>query len=687
MSTATHPARHPEHLEYLRARGIGEATIEANGLHMARPQELARLAGGPVPDGHSGLVIPYEGCSGFSRVRLLPAIVRGDGRKQKFGQPTGSPVRLYVPAGVREVLVSPERTLRIIEGEVKALALTQVGFPAVALGGVWNFRAKDLPPDSLIPDLEAVPWAGRIVYLVPDSDAWANEQVLHAVYRFARLLEARGATVLIVRIPTLEGQGKTGADDYLVAKGPAAFRRLQEKAVNLSHPAFRVLHEQEKARAREEKARAREGQAHGDVRAEVDNIRLTPREVMAAFEKRRAIADLITKDLRERGRLLWTPDGPLFFMTKTRTVSHLVEPPIDLAALLARYGLNPSESEYTYVTHHLRVEAHTRGTRCEAHRLAYYDTRAGVLYVSCFDGSVYRLDGAALVCGDNGENGVYFRDDPGWTPWEPDLGSSHDVWRPLLVDPVNFARGYVAIEDLRRIWALWTYAPFFGTHIPTRPLNVLVGPKGGGKSFAFKKLLVALFGPAADVLALERDREDGFIAAVTASPIAVFDNADAKVPWLEDHLARVVTGADISRRELYTTNTLARFHHRCFVGLTARTPQFRREDVAERALIFPVAELQRKLPERAIIQEVMDQRGRLWGELLQDLNAIVAILKQRQRPQPTTFRLADFADFCLQIAASEPEGARHVARALAHMQVQQADFALADDPLLPALEE
>jgi hypothetical protein len=685
--SATAMVLHPEHAEYLRARGIAPATIAANGLRAARPQDLPRLAGCPVPDGTSGLVILYDGTEGFCRVRLFPPIPRADGKLQKFGQAAGSPVRFYVPAGMREILTDPERTLNVIEGEVKALALTQAGFPTGGLGGIWSFRSKDLPADGLIPDLEAVTWTGRTVYLVPDSDAWTNEHVLHAVYRLARLLEARGATVLVVKIPDGPDGAKQGADDYLVAKGPAAFRRLVEKAVNLGNPAFKPFREQEKAKAREEKARAREAQAHGDVRAEVDNIRLTPREVMAAFQKRRAIADLITEDLRERGRLLWTPDGPLFFTTATRTVSHLVEPPIDLAALLARYGLNPSESEYAYVTHHLRVETHTRGTRCEAHRLAYYDTRAGVLYVSCFDGSVYRLDGAALVRGDNGEDGVYFRDDPGWTPWEPDLGSSHDVWRPLLVDPVNFARGYVAIEDLRRIWALWTYAPFFGTHIPTRPLNVLVGPKGGGKSFAFKKLLVALFGPAADVLALERDREDGFIAAVTASPIAVFDNADAKVPWLEDHLARVVTGADISRRQLYTTNTLVRFRPRCFVGLTARTPQFRREDVAERALIFPVAELQHKLPERAIIQEIMDQRVRLWGELLQDLNMIVRILKQRRRPQPTTFRLADFADFCLQIAASEPDGPRHVARALAHMQVQQADFALAEDPLLPALEE
>jgi hypothetical protein len=138
----------------------------------------------------------------------------------------------------------------IIEGEVKALALAQAGFPTVALGGVWNFRSKDLPEGVMIPDLEAVPWAGRIVYLVPDSDVWMNEQVRGAVYRLARLLETRGTTVMVVKLPILDGQGKTGGDDYLMGKGAAAFRRLAEKAVTLGHPAFKPWREQEKSKAK-----------------------------------------------------------------------------------------------------------------------------------------------------------------------------------------------------------------------------------------------------------------------------------------------------------------------------------------------------------------------------------------------------------------------------------------------------
>jgi len=249
-ATATQLALHPDHLGDVRKSGLSDGTIAGARLHTARPQDLPRLCGRPIPDGTTGLVIPYDD-NGFARVKMFPPLSDLDGRTIRYLQPAGSPVRAYFPPGVGEILADPNRSVSITEGEKKALKLTQDGFPAVGLAGVWNFREKATPEHGLIRDLEAITWAGRIVYLVADSDAWTIEQVLLAVFRFARLLEARGATVLIAKIPTLPGEAKTGADDFLVAKGSRAFRRLVEKAVTLGHPAFRPIREQEKAKIRE----------------------------------------------------------------------------------------------------------------------------------------------------------------------------------------------------------------------------------------------------------------------------------------------------------------------------------------------------------------------------------------------------------------------------------------------------
>ena len=242
-----------DHRSYLEERGLTADMIKRGGFYSARPGDLSRLAGRLVPDGTSGLVIPYSNTPDFCRVRLFPPIPTADGKKQKFGQPQGTGVRAYVPSSIsiHEIFSDPEHSLTITEGEIKALALTQAGWRCIGLGGVWNFRSKELPREEMIRDLEQITWKGRIIYLAPDSDAWTNEQVLLAVFTLGRLLENRGGTVLALRLPTLQGQEKTGADDYLAHKGPVDFRKLVEKATTLRDRAFKPFREREKHQAKQ----------------------------------------------------------------------------------------------------------------------------------------------------------------------------------------------------------------------------------------------------------------------------------------------------------------------------------------------------------------------------------------------------------------------------------------------------
>ncbi len=201
------PPLHAPHLADLQASGLRDETIVRADLFSVPPGDLNRLCGREIPDGHSGLGFPYERAARpFTRVKLFPPLRAGDGGTIKYLQPAQSGVRAYLRGldlcGDREaILADATVSLRITEGEKKALALCQAKLPAIGLGGIWNFRAKGLPPDQLIADLEAVEWARRIVYLVPDSDAFENEHVLEAVFRLARLLEARRATVSVVKIP------------------------------------------------------------------------------------------------------------------------------------------------------------------------------------------------------------------------------------------------------------------------------------------------------------------------------------------------------------------------------------------------------------------------------------------------------------------------------------------------------
>jgi hypothetical protein len=258
---------HPEHAADLRKSGLSNATIHAAGIYSASPGDLPRLCGRPVPDGTTGLVFPYA--DDFARVKLFPPMLNGDGRPMKYLQPTGSPVRAYIPSPVRSVLADSRRSLCVTEGEKKALALRQAGWPCIGLGGIWNFRATNTPEGELIPDLAAVVWRERVVYLVPDSDAWSNDNVLLAAFRLGRILERHGAAVHVVKLPAGVGGSKMGADDFLVAKGEAAFRRIAEKALKLGHRAFKPFREREKAKARS-------AEAPGPLPVELEGRRIHP---------------------------------------------------------------------------------------------------------------------------------------------------------------------------------------------------------------------------------------------------------------------------------------------------------------------------------------------------------------------------------------------------------------------------
>src|SRR5262249_13790793 len=84
---------------------------------------------------------------------------------------------------------------------------------------------------KLIPDLAAIPWQGRTVFICFDSDAATNNMVCSAERHLADALSRQGASGRIVRLPQGEPAAagtpaKVGLDDYLIAHGADALRDL-----------------------------------------------------------------------------------------------------------------------------------------------------------------------------------------------------------------------------------------------------------------------------------------------------------------------------------------------------------------------------------------------------------------------------------------------------------------------------
>jgi hypothetical protein len=259
-ANGTHPALPPltdRHLADLRDSGLSDEQIEACGFHSLRTAaEVEKVLRWKSYDGSLGpcLCIPFfdpdgKPMAGYSRLKPDRPMKRESGDRPKYETPKGSSNRAYLPPGTRAALADPRVELVITEGEKKAAKADQEGFPCIGLVGVYGWHkkrqrgadGKAQGDRELIGDLAGIAWRGRSVKICFDSDAVTNPNVRDAESHLAEALQKQGAAVLVVRLPPgpsdAKGKpGKVGLDDYLVAHGPDAFRRLLAAATEPAKP-------------------------------------------------------------------------------------------------------------------------------------------------------------------------------------------------------------------------------------------------------------------------------------------------------------------------------------------------------------------------------------------------------------------------------------------------------------------
>ncbi|MBM4296845.1 MAG: DUF3854 domain-containing protein, partial [Deltaproteobacteria bacterium] len=239
----------PRHLAELRASGLSDATIAACGFFsLLTPDAIASKLKWSKPAVGLGdaLAIPFVGADGkpTGYCRLKPDSPRkSKGKTVKYESPRGASNRAYFPPGTRAAIADATIPLIVTEGEKKSAAADQAGYPCIGLVGVYGWQRKRqrdangnaVGERQLIDDLAGIPWQGRPVFVVFDSDAATNPNVQRAELALAEALRRHGADVRIVRLPA-DGDAKCGLDDYLVKCGPDAFRKLLDAATPPAKP-------------------------------------------------------------------------------------------------------------------------------------------------------------------------------------------------------------------------------------------------------------------------------------------------------------------------------------------------------------------------------------------------------------------------------------------------------------------
>lgn len=400
-----------------------------------------------------------------------------------------------------------------------------------------------------------------------------------------------------------------------------------------------------------------------------------------AMTRRSKAGKMLLDWLNCNGGFVQSEDGKLYYFFRAQRRLYDLASERWAAWLYSLTGINPASTDFAYLSADCKTRAIVAPKRSIL-RFSAWDEVEQVLRVSRFDGTVYRLDGVSFKEEPNGESAL-FLDDSLWTPYIPEFLSSEDVklnWLTTELPSWGDDRGTAGL-----VLACWILSTFFSELCPTKPILVLLGDKGSGKSMLLRLILRLLFGPMAEISGVP-DKPDGFTAAAAASHILAMDNLDDYTPWLRDKLASLSTGKMDEYRKLYTSNEVGRVFYRCWISFTARTPEtLRRDDLTDRLVILPLRRLDEWQAERSFLSRIDAQRNQLWGELFNRLNRIVSEIRKGHLENRSNLRLADWESVC-RIAANTAGLNSVWGDFVETLKQQQSDFLLEGNLIAEGLE-
>lgn len=417
-------------------------------------------------------------------------------------------------------------------------------------------------------------------------------------------------------------------------------------------------------------------------------------------EKKRVIAAVVTNDLQDNGRLINPVKENAYYFDEREVRVYPLHSPDFEAMLQDRYDLLGDDEGRAIIDRIERV-ATREGEEAAVHDLFHWDETAEQLYIHDRAGGYYAIDRAGIAHHENGENGVFFLPNDGDRleyippadrpsgaidiPGErPDADQSREAYRRVLVNRANFIDGGgLSPADQRILFDLYLHALPFGAVIPEKPILAFQGVKASGKTGTQRMLGQFLCQPSWDVRHL--NSQDDFWTAVTNNPFVAFDQLDTIPDWLNDALASVATGTLHTKRKLYTTNEEAHYKPKCWAAINSREPQYNRDDVTSRLIIFTFGPLDKKYGRRAFNKPLREYHQVLWSQYLDTLEQVVGQITADHDYNPSSLRVADWVHIAK--AAAEPLGYDHetVHELANRLEVQQASFTLDDDPSYRAL--
>jgi len=376
---------------------------------------------------------------------------------------------------------------------------------------------------------------------------------------------------------------------------------------------------------------------------------------MQPREKKNVVVKIVYNHLLASGRFYFDPsrqEGHWFDSDTKQLWS--IESQRFTSFLSVRLCLNRKDSVYDWIVTGIFDRASQKALRVTPIVYSFFDESKSLLYLNNKPGRILRISADSVTEIDNGDGALFLWDEE-WEPFEyraPEPGVLK--LRKLIYErhslesdgPGTQQSKNLSFDELTLLLDVFIQSIVFRSIILHRPILLYIGPFGCGKTLMQMLIGIVLFGRNFQVLGLEDQKQDAAVAYVTNCIFGVLDNADEKIKWLPDFLARLATGQKIPRRKYYTTNELIKYLVDCIVGVTARTTPWARPDVISRLLVVDFTQPKHYLDENMIRGDVVSSRQELVSEIVASAqNTIRRLAETETKTYESQSRLAGFYRF------------------------------------------
>lgn len=419
----------------------------------------------------------------------------------------------------------------------------------------------------------------------------------------------------------------------------------------------------------------------------LDTIRL---EKQAGFLKVRYTAQAVVAYCLENGRLV-RDETHTFWLNHEDHKLILVGSYVWVRLLHNVMGINTAESFGRQVAESVEHAAYKAAKEVIVRKRSYWDKIPKILYLNLGGPEVYVIDGDVLNLKVvyNGELDILFRnsEDTMVLPNLLEEDNTVDPWK-LLVEDVNFRESDATVIQQRQMLKAFICAMFFPEALPTRPILMILGASGSGKTTTARRILWLIEGTKENVLGQVPDKPDALRASMAAHRMVVIDNIErTSVSWLPDTLNRAATGSQIELRELHTTNRVQKIVINVFMCLTGTDIPFSEEAVYTRILPLELKHLDTYESEASVQSNIESNFIPFWRGMLFELNKVVAELRAHpEMSVPSQTRLADFHTFCDRIKRVDFLEGDELMTGIANLVDNQKETLKQHSPFIPILE-